>query len=111
MLAPFFIAMFLVWALGTRRAVLDLPILDEVLASQRRNILKFMIAMAASFVLFPLGQLLDSPFLYLAGFLIMMTVGIVAHVYVPLVSVQRIDKNFVYINGACPKFLAELPDF
>ena len=107
----FIVAMILIGVLATRRVVLHLPVLDEVLAKQRRTILKCMIAVAASFIFFPLGRLMDNELPFFAGFLMLFAVGLVAQIYVPLISVQRIDRNYVYINGVCPEFLAELPDF
>ena len=101
----------IVMAVVTKRVVLHLPITDEVLALQRRTHLKCMIAFAALFIFFPLAQILDIALLFLVGALSLAGAVFVWNYSVRLISVQRIDRNYVYINGVCPEFLAELPDF
>jgi hypothetical protein len=53
----------------------------------------------------------DSGWYVLAGLLVMLIGGITGGVIARNVSATKIDKDYVWLSGAHPDFLAELPEW
>lgn len=96
---------------NSKRAAFWLPFSDEAIREKQRRILTMMTATAALFLNLPVAFLLSNTafsIIFLFGLVII--AGLV-YVTVPLVSVSKIERNYVFIKGVCPEFLSLLPEF
>jgi hypothetical protein len=95
----------------SKKARLAVGICDSHFGARKRDMLIGWLSFFLAIALFIASGYFSNGWLALAGFGIFLGGVIYAVVRVPVLSPKRIDDEFVYLKGASPAYIAELPEF